>query len=79
MATRKKTTTKKSAKTTVKRTAPRKQAASSHFWKVKLTTNTLYWLLIGVAVIATALISYDTNQRINSVYDEVEATSEQAY
>lgn len=74
VATRKKTTTKKTAKATVKRSVAKKSTNKS-FWKVDFTINTLYWLVIGVAVISAALFSYTTNQRVNDIYDQIDATT----
>lgn len=73
MATRKKTTTKKTAKATVKRSVAKK-SPSKAFWKVDFTINTVYWLVIGIAVVAAALFSYTTNQRVNDIYDQIDTT-----
>lgn len=72
MATRKKTTTKKTAKATVKRSVAKK-STNKAFWKVEPNINTVYWILIGVAVIAAAMLSYSTNQRVNDIYDQIDA------
>lgn len=54
-------------KTTVRRT----KATNSEFWKVKFTVHTLYWLIIGLAVISTAFITYNTNLQVNEMYDQL--------
>ncbi len=74
VATRKKTTTKKTAKATVKRSVAKKSTKNG-FWKVDFTINTVYWLVIGVAVVAAALFSYTTNQRVNDIYDQIDVAT----
>lgn len=76
MATRKKPTAKKTAKATVKRSVAKKNPQSD-FWKVEFTINTVYWLIIGAAVIAAAILTYDTNQRVNETYDQIERINTQ--
>ncbi len=72
MATRKKTTAKKTAKATVKRSVASKKTAKSSFWKIEFSINTVYWIAIGVAVIAAAAISYNTNMQVNNIYDKID-------
>ncbi len=76
MATRKKPTAKKTAKATVKRSVAKKNPQSD-FWKVEFTINTVYWIIIGAAVIAAAILTYDTNQRVNETYDQIERINAQ--
>ncbi|MBI3494376.1 hypothetical protein HY004_00120 [Candidatus Saccharibacteria bacterium] len=73
VATRKKTTTKKTAKATVKRSVAAKKSTKKAFWKVEPNINTVYWVLIGIAVVAAASLSYNTNQRVNDIYDQIDA------
>lgn len=75
MATRKKTTVKKTAKATVKRSVASKKTAKSNFWKVEFSINTVYWIVIGIAVIAAAALSYNTNQQVNDIYDQIDRNS----
>ncbi len=75
MATRKKTTAKKTAKATVKRSVASKKSAKSNFWKVEFSINTVYWIVIGIAVIAAAALSYNTNQQVNDIYDQIDRSS----
>lgn len=75
MATRKKTTAKKTAKATVKRSVASKKTAKSNFWKVEFSINTVYWIVIGIAVIAAAALSYNTNQQVNDIYDQIDRNS----
>lgn len=75
MATRKKTTAKKTAKATVKRSVASKKATKSNFWKVEFSINTVYWIVIGIAVIAAAALSYNTNQQVNDIYDQIDRNS----
>lgn len=84
MATTKKSAAKKpikkmvkkpvAKKTTVKRVSAKKPVSvAANFWKIEFTINTVYWLVIGVAVIATAFIAVDNNQRLNAIYDQIDA------
>ncbi|OGL33165.1 hypothetical protein A3F64_02970 [Candidatus Saccharibacteria bacterium RIFCSPHIGHO2_12_FULL_42_8] len=75
MATRKKTTAKKTARATVKRSVASKKTAKSNFWKVEFTINTVYWIVIGIAVISAAALSYNTNQQVNDIYDQIDRNS----
>lgn len=75
MATRKKTTSKKTAKATVKRSAAAKKSTTKNFWKIDFSINTVYWLAIGVAVISAAALSYNTNQQVNDIYDQIDRSS----
>lgn len=76
MATAKK---KKSAK--VARPAAKKSAVSRkkhNFWKVEFNINTVYWMVIGLAVIATAVWTYNTNQQITAIYDSIDYSTMQS-
>ena len=72
VATRKKTTTKKPAKATVKKTVAKK-STTPRFWRIEFSIATVYWLAIGIAVISTAIYSYNTNQQVNELYDQIDA------
>ena len=73
MATRKKTTSKKTTKATVKRSAVAKKSTKNNsFWKIDFSINTVYWLAIGIAVISAAALSYNTNQQVNDIYDQID-------
>lgn len=41
------------------------------FWSLKPTAQTFYWLIIGIAVIGTVVINYDTNMRVNALIDQL--------
>ena len=43
------------------------------FWNTKPSAQTFYWLIIGIAVIGTAVINYDTTIRVNSLIDQLNA------
>lgn len=73
MATRKKPAKKTTKKATVKRSVAKKSSASS-FWKIEFSINTIYWIAIGIAVISVAVLSYNTNQQVNDIYDQIDAT-----
>jgi cell division protein FtsL len=77
MATKKKTakTTKAASPGSKKKTISKQ---GSDFWKVQFTINTVYWLVIGLAVIATAVLTYNTNQQISDLYDSIDVSNLQA-
>ncbi len=86
MATTRKTTSKKTvAKKSVAKKAPAKKttktvkkvSAAPNFWQVQFTINTVYWLIIGAAVIATGFIAVENNQRLNDVYDKIDTLQTQ--
>jgi|JRYG01.1.fsa_nt_gb cell division protein FtsL len=68
----KRTTVKKTRKTPAKKAVARQKKVASDFWTVKFTVNTLYWLIIGVAVVSTAFITFNTNQQVNELYDQID-------
>lgn len=73
MATKKRTVTKK---TSVKKPSIKKKASTkSEFWNIEFNINTLYWIVIGIAVISTAAWTYNTNQQISEIYDSVDESS----
>ncbi len=75
MATKKKTVTKK---TSTKKPVAKKRVAArakSEFWNIEFNINTLYWIVIGIAVISTAAWTYNTNQQISDIYDSVDQSS----
>jgi cell division protein FtsL len=72
MATKKR---KAPSKAKATRPAVKKRVASSaqdSFWKIEFNVNTFYWIIIGVMVVGIAMWTYDTNQRINKMYDTVD-------
>jgi hypothetical protein len=78
----KKTVAKKSApkKSVAKKSAPRKSSAASassnsEFMQTKFTEQTVYWLIIGVAVIALAAWVLSLQVQLNQMYDEIDATA----
>lgn len=75
-----KASTKPTAKTTkVKTVVARKsvpaKTESSSFWKIEFNVTTLFWLAIGVAVIATAAWTYNSSQQISEIYDSIDETN----
>lgn len=76
MATKKKVT--KRVKSTP--LAAKKRVVSnkgSDFWRVEFNINTVYWMVIGLAVTATAVLTYNSNQQITSLYDSIDAVNMQ--
>ena len=85
MATAKKKPTKKAPakKSTVKaapakRTAPRVTSAAAvsrsdrSFMEARFTEQTLYWLVIGVAVVALAAWALSIQVQMNDMYDKLD-------
>ncbi len=76
MATKKKVTkrVKSTPLTAKKRVVSNK---GSDFWRVEFNINTVYWMVIGLAVTATAVLTYNSNQQITSLYDSIDAVNMQ--
>lgn len=73
MAKTKAATTKTSTK---KRSTATKQAsARSNFFEVRLTEQSLYWTIFGIASIAFALWLYSLDARVRDLYDQVDAST----
>lgn len=73
MAQRKTTKTTKAKRTT--RSAKTRAASTENFMTFRLTIQTIYWLLIGGAVVALALWVTSLQLRINRIYDSIEQNS----
>jgi|JI10StandDraft_1071094.scaffolds.fasta_scaffold204026_2 hypothetical protein len=78
----KKTVAKKPApkKVATKKSVPRKSSAASasntsDFMQTKFTEQTVYWLIIGVAVIALAAWVLSLQVQLNQMYDDIDAAS----
>ncbi len=77
MATKKKkTAAPKRATPVIKKSVTKKN--TNKFWKVEFNVNTVYWMAIGVAVIATASWTYNTNQQITEIYDSIDSVNIEA-
>lgn len=77
MATKKKTTARKvTKKPAVRRTSVARSAPANNFWKIDLNITTVYWLALGIAVIAIAIWTYDTYMVANSVFDQIDQANE---
>ena len=71
----KKTVAKKS---TAKKSASRAVAASSSnraFMEARFTEQTVYWLIIGIAVVALAAWVLSLQVQLNEMYDSIDATT----
>ena len=62
MATHKKKTVK----------TPKSRSVSTDFWKVDFNVNSLFWIVIGLAVIATGVLTYNTYLQTNAIYDSID-------
>lgn len=77
-------------KTSAKKVAPKKPVAkkspahkssaasarsNSEFMQPKFTEQTVYWLIIGVAVIALAAWVLSLQVQLNEMYDEIDAAA----
>ncbi len=72
-------------KSTVKKTSRKKRVPSyrirltkntEEFWNFKFTIQTVYWLLIGVGVIGTAIINYNIHAQVNDLLMGINAYQE---
>ncbi len=76
MATVKKKKSAQAARPTVKKSVVSKKR--NGFWRVEFNINTVYWMIIGLAVIATAVWTYNTNQQISEIYDSIDYSTMQS-
>lgn len=78
-ATKKSTATKKpsQARRTSKSSASRAQSANpqSQFMQTKVTQQTIYWLIIGAAVIALTVWVLSLQRQLNDIYDQIQIDS----
>lgn len=76
-----KTTAKKVTpkKTVAKKSAASRSAANDYvtrpFLQAKFTEQTVYWLIIGVAVVALAAWVLSLQVQLNEMYDAIDASS----
>lgn len=88
MATKKRTTTKKkpiarkavSKKTTARRDSSKYQTfrlakPSTPFFTVAITRQTLYWSIVGVAILALGFWVIHLQNKVNELYDTIEANN----
>ena len=78
-ATKKSTATKKpsQARHTSKSSASRAQSSNtqSQFMQTRVTEQTIYWLIIGAAVIALAVWVLSLQRQLNDIYDQIQIDS----
>jgi hypothetical protein len=71
---RKKTVTKKAP---VRKSPVRRAASVSrqdrNFLDWRFTLESIVWVIIGIAVIATAIIVMNMSQQLNDIYDQIDA------
>lgn len=87
-ATTKKTTTSTKAKatSTKKKTAPKKAAprslrleqSNTEFMKPAFTIETIYWIILSMAVVALGFWIATLQMRINAIYDQIDVNQAQA-
>jgi hypothetical protein len=44
---------------------------TEHFWNFKPTMQSVYWVLIGIAVIGTAIINFNTNTQVMNLIEDI--------
>lgn len=71
--TKKRVTRSKTKATTVKSFRPAK--AQSNFFVFQPSIQTVYWLIIGVLVVALAAWTLSLQIQITEIYDSIDATS----
>lgn len=42
-----------------------------NFWTLQPTIQTVYWLLVGIAVIGTTIINFNMDLQVNSLIDRI--------
>ncbi len=67
MPTNKKNTVKKTKKKQAPSYRVKLTKNTEKFWNFKFTIQTVYWLLIGVGVIGTAIINYNIHAQVNDL------------
>jgi len=84
MATKKSTPVKKTTKKPVRKAASKTSAREvsfrpsrddSQFMTLKLTRQTLYWLVIGVMAVVFTLWILKLQSDINNIYDNIDQTN----
>jgi hypothetical protein len=43
------------------------------FWSFQPSVQTVYWVLIGIGIVGTAVINFNTNMRVNELVNQIES------
>lgn len=62
-------------KSSTRMSSPASASTRSDFMQTKFTEQTVYWLIIGVAVIALAAWVLSLQVQLNQMYDDIDATT----
>ena len=73
MTVRKKSATKKIKKKSKSKYHVRLSKDTDNFWNFHPTIQSVYWILISIGVIGTAVINYNTSTQINDLLIEINA------
>ncbi len=71
MPTKKKSSSKKTTKKPHSPYRIRIAKETENFWDFKFSVQSLYWVLIGIGVIGTTIINFNTNAQINDFLSEI--------
>jgi hypothetical protein len=82
-SSRKKTTSTAARKKTITKKAPARKSSTRraasvsrqerNFLDWRFTFESIVWVVIGIAVIATAIIVMNMSQQLNDIYDQIDA------
>lgn len=73
--TTKKAVKKPVVKRTTKKHVAKKTADNTPFMQVKITDQTIYWLIFGVAAIVFAIWLYSLDAKVRDLYDQIDANT----
>ena len=71
MPTKKKSSSKKTTKKSRSPYKIRLEKETEKFWNFKFTIQSVYWILIGIGVIGTTIINFNTNAQVNDFLSEI--------
>lgn len=71
MPTKKKITKKSSTKKKLSPYHVGLVKETDHFWNFKPTIQSVYWALIGIAVIGTTIINFNTNAQVMNLIEDI--------
>lgn len=87
----KKAPSRSSAKTTVRRVSPSKTSGASEmktfvpspvsepFFTFRISNQTVYWLILAVIVVGLGLWVMNINDKVQKIYDNIDATNSMIY
>lgn len=84
-SSKKPSTAKASAKRTAKSTTTKRNYATASasnnrpFMEARFSEQTVYWIIIGVAVIALAVWVLSLQAQINAMYDQIQVEASNTY